>query len=89
MNTKTLRLTAISAAILAVLVGIDGLYMVFANYHPEATSSNGFGNFHPSDGQTVLIAAGLLLIIAIVAFVLSARAKSKGNEQVPEVEVNA
>lgn len=91
MNPVTLRRTAIGAIILAVLVGIDGFYMVFANYHPDDTSNNGFGNFHPSDGQTVLIAAGLLLVIAIVAFVLSTRAQSKSSEQVPEAEpeVNA
>jgi hypothetical protein len=93
MNPVILRRTAIGAAILTVLVGIDGLYMVLSNYHPDDTSNNGFGNFHPSDGQTVLIAAGLLLVIAIIAFVLSTRSQAKSGEQTPvkepESEVSA
>lgn len=91
MNPVRLRRTAIAAAILTVLVGIDGLYMVLSNYHPGDTSNNGFGNFHPSDGQTVLVAAGLLLVVTIIAFVLSTRTQSKSGEQTPkaESEVNA
>jgi len=79
MNPVTLRRIAIVGAILTVLVAIDGLYMVLANYKPDDTSNNGFGSFHPSDGQTVLIAAGLLLVITVIAFILSSRAQ-------PEVE---
>lgn len=76
MNPVTLRRIAIVGAVLTVLVAIDGLYMVLANYKPDDTSNNGFGSFHPSDGQTVLIAAGLLLVITIIAFVLSTRARA-------------
>ena len=75
MNPVTLRRIAIVSAILTVLIAIDGLYMVLVNYKPDDTSGNGFASFHPSDGQTVLIAAGLLLVITVVAFILSARAK--------------
>jgi Na+(H+)/acetate symporter ActP len=87
MRPITLRRIAIVGAVLTVLVAIDGLYMVFANYKPDDTSNNGFGNFHPSDGQTVLIAAGLLLIVTIVAFVLSAR--SHPEEAEPTVNSEA
>lgn len=59
MKPITLRRIAIVGAVLTVLVAIDGLYMVIANYKPDATSGNGFGNFHPSDGQTVLIDGGV------------------------------
>lgn len=94
MKPITLRRIAIVGAILTVLVAIDGLYMVFANYKPDDTGNNGFGNFHPSDGQTVLIAAGLLLIVTIVAFVLSLRsrpeeAKSTVNSEAAGPEVKA
>ncbi|HLG66125.1 MAG TPA: hypothetical protein VKY19_29675 [Ktedonosporobacter sp.] len=95
MNPVTLKRIAIAAAILTVLVAIDGLYMVLTNYHPDDTSNNGFGAFHPSDGQTVLIAAGLLLLVAIIAFVLSNRtqltvgAAGQPAKQDVEPEVNA
>ena len=75
MNPVTLKRIAIIGAILTVLIAIDGLYMVLVNYKPSDTSNNGFASFHPSDGLTVLIAAGLLLVITVVAFILSTRAK--------------
>lgn len=77
MNPVTLRRIAIAGAILTVLVALDGLYMVLANYKPGDTSNNGFLSFHPSDGQTVLIAAGLLLVITVIAFILSSRVQPK------------
>ncbi len=73
MNPLTLKRISIVGAILTVLIAIDGLYMVFTNYHPDDTGKNGFGSFHPSDGVTVLIAALLLLIVTVIAFVLSTR----------------
>lgn len=79
MNPFVLKRISLVGAILTVLIAIDGLYMVFTNYHPDDTSNNGFGGFHPSDGVTVLIAALLLLIVTIIAFVLSRRVQ-------PEVE---
>ena len=89
MDPVTLRRIAIVSAILTVLIAIDGLYMVLVNYQPDDTSNNGFGSFHPSDGQTVLIASGLLLVITVVAFILSARAKVEpaGEQEVrPEAK---
>lgn len=76
MNPQSLRRISIAGAILTVLIAIDGFYMVLSNYHPDDTGNNGFGSFHPSDGVTVLIAAALLLIITIVAFMLSTRTAS-------------
>ena len=73
MNSNTLRRIAIITAVLTVLVALDGIYMLAVNYHPDDTSNNGFGSFHPSDGTTVLIAAVLLLIFTVVAFVVSHR----------------
>jgi hypothetical protein len=82
MSPLVLRRIAIGGAILTVLLAIDGLYMVFANYHPDDTSNNGFGAFHPSDGQTLLIAAALLLVITVVAFILAARATPVRSERI-------
>jgi len=86
MNAVTLRRISIAGAILTVLLAIDGLYMVLSNYHPGDTGNNGFGNIHPSDGQTVLIAAFLLLIVTIVAYVLYTRAP-KGSTTQEQVAV--
>jgi len=80
MNPMMLRLISIIGAIFTVLVAIDGFYMVYVNYKPGDTSSNGF-SFHPSDGQTVLIAAGLLLIVSALAFYLSMRASARAAKQ--------
>jgi drug/metabolite transporter (DMT)-like permease len=91
MNPLTLKRISIVGAILTVLIAIDGLYMVFTNYHPDDTSNNGFGSFHPSDGVTVLIAALLLLIVTVIAFALSTRAQPEKeaaiqSEVEPEVK---
>jgi len=81
MNPIMLRRISIIGAILTVLVAIDGLYMVFANYKPDDTANNGFASFHPSDGQTVLIAAGLLLIVSGLAFYLSMRMSAETSKE--------
>jgi uncharacterized membrane protein len=85
INSNTLRRIAVITAALTVLVALDGIYMLAVNYHPDDTSNNGFGSFHPSDGTTVLIAAALLLIFTVVAFVMSGRAQ-KANVTAPAGE---
>ncbi|HLZ55638.1 MAG TPA: hypothetical protein VKR06_01720 [Ktedonosporobacter sp.] len=85
------RFISIAGLILTVLLAIDGLFMVISNYKPDDTSNN---TLHMSDGVTVLVAAGLLLIVTIVAFVLSRRSQSgqsavdvkKSEEPSPEVQ---
>jgi uncharacterized membrane protein len=76
MKRDTLKRIGIVAAVMTVLVALDGIYMIITNYHPDDTSNNGFGSFHPSDGVTVLIAAVLLLIFTIIAFVLANRTQA-------------
>lgn len=56
------------------LVGLDGMFMQIINYRPDDQGGN---TLHMADGTTVLIASGLLLIISLVAFLLSARAARK------------
>lgn len=94
MSRLTLRRIAIISAVLTVLVALDGIYMTVANYHPDDTANNGFGSFHPSDGITVLIAAALLLILTVFAFVQSNRVNgtivtSPGTVEPSEGEVRA
>ncbi len=75
-----LRLLAIIAGVLTVLVGIDGIYMLASHYNGDETQ-----NFGLHDGATVLIAAGILLVITIVAFIMSTRAANReGIVPVPE-----
>lgn len=54
--------------VLTVLVGADGVYMMAAHYKPKDIN-----NFHLSDGGTLVVAAILLLIVTVVAFVLASR----------------
>jgi membrane protein implicated in regulation of membrane protease activity len=76
MNPRTLRLIGIVGIVLTVLVALDGIYMLATNYKPDDTSGNAL---HLADGTNLLIAAGLLLIISIVAFVLSRQAARRGT----------
>ena len=81
MSSITLRRIAIITTIMTVLVAIDGIYMLVTRYNQGETQ-----NFNLPDGTTVLIAAGLLLVCAIVAFVLSARSRSAVAEPKTEAE---
>ena len=71
MNPVTLRRIGIAGAILTVLVAIDGIYMLVSKYNGGEVQ-----NYNLPDGATVLIAAGLLLIVTVVAFLLSMRASA-------------
>jgi hypothetical protein len=77
MNPIVLKRLWIAGAILTVLLALDGLYMVLSNYKPGDTANN---TLHMSDGVTVLVAAALMLVITIAAF-LSVR----HSESVPAV----
>lgn len=73
MNPIVLKRLWIAGAILTVLLALDGLYMVLSNYKPGDTSNN---TLHMSDGVTVLVAAALMLVITIAAFLSVRRAAS-------------
>lgn len=82
-----LRLLGIIGAVLTVLLAADGIYMLVSRYNDNETQ-----NFHLPDGATVLIAAGILLIITIIAFVMSARANAAGivpTPVAPEVDTTS
>jgi hypothetical protein len=69
-NKKASELNAIGIAGLffTFLVGLDGMFMEVINYRPDDQGSN---TLHMADGTTVLIAAGLLLLISLTSFTLS------------------
>ena len=71
MNPVTLRRIAIISAVLTALLALDGIYMLVSRYNNNETQ-----NYHLPDGATVLIAAILLLILTVVAFVLSNRSQA-------------
>lgn len=79
-----LRLLGIIGAVLTVLLAADGIYMLVSRYKDNETA-----NFGLPDGATVLIAAGILLVVTIIAFVMSARANAAGMVATPVAsEVN-
>ena len=73
-----LRLLGIIGAVLTVLLAADGIYMLVSRYNGNETQ-----NFHLPDGATVLIAAGILLVVTIIAFVMSARSNTAGIVPTP------
>ena len=73
-----LRLLGIIGAVLTALLATDGIYMLVSRYNDNETQ-----NFHLPDGATVLIAAGILLVVTIIAFVMSTRANATGIVPVP------
>ncbi|GCE28284.1 hypothetical protein KDA_37680 [Dictyobacter alpinus] len=74
MNPVFLRRTAIAGLILTVLLALDGIYMIVSNYQPDDAGDH---PLHMSDGTTVLIAAAILLIVTVVAFMLSRRPQTQ------------
>ncbi len=62
------RLIAIASAILGVLLTIDGIYMVAVKYNQGETQL-----LNLPDGWIVIISAGVLFVVAIIAVVLAAR----------------
>lgn len=65
---RNMRLIAIVSAVLAVLLAIDGIYMVVTHYNGGETQA-----LNLPDGWIVIISAGILAVVAIIAAVLSAR----------------
>jgi len=62
------RLIAIDSAILGVLLTIDGIYMVAVKYNQGETQL-----LNLPDGWIVIISAGVMFVVAIIAVVLAAR----------------
>ena len=65
-----MRLITIISAILAVLLIVDGAYMVATKYNGGETQA-----LKLPDGWIVIISAGILVVVSIIAFVLSTRSQ--------------
>ncbi|KLU60836.1 hypothetical protein CEB3_c28090 [Peptococcaceae bacterium CEB3] len=63
---KPMKRIAILSAALTVLVGLDGVYMMATHYKPKDVNS-----FNLSDGGTLMVAAGLLLLVTVVSFLMA------------------
>jgi len=72
---------AIFFGIVTVLVAADGLFMTLTKYHPDDV--NGFSL---SDGGTILLSAGIMAVVTIIAFVLAARTGGSTSAKGPEAK---
>lgn len=57
-----------TSLILTILVGADGIYMLATKYQPKDHY-----RFNLSDGGTMIVAAVILLIVTIIAFIAAGR----------------
>jgi hypothetical protein len=72
-----MRRIALICAVLSALLFADGTYMELSHYQPGDQDPL-FGNPHfiMSDGTTVLIAGGFLLIVTVVMWLVAVRRDS-------------
>ncbi|GAC1364750.1 MAG: hypothetical protein NVS2B12_34120 [Ktedonobacteraceae bacterium] len=70
-HANVLNNIGIIALFFTFLVGLDGMFMQTIDYRPIDKQSN---TLHMTDGTTILLAASVLLIISLIAFLLSAQA---------------
>jgi len=60
--------------VVSVLLFADGLYMVLANYHPgDANTFFGNQTWNLSDGEVVLISAGLVCLATLIMLAIAVR----------------
>jgi hypothetical protein len=78
---------AIVGIILAIILAVDGIYMVATQYNGGETQA-----WNLPDGWIIIISAAALLIVSLVALVLSSRSKTQqtvGAEPAAKAEVEA
>jgi hypothetical protein len=75
-----MKRAAIIFGVLAVLLFIDGLYMVLANYHPgDANTFFGNQTWNMSDGEVTIISSGFLALAAVIMFVIAFRRQARSR----------
>jgi hypothetical protein len=68
--------------VLSLLLLADGLYMELSHYQPgDQNTFTGNANLILSDGQVVLISAGLLIVATVVMWVLVFRREALARQQ--------
>lgn len=69
-----MKRAAIVFSVVTVLLFVDGLYMVLANYHPgDANTFFGNQNWNTSDGEVTLISAGFVCLATLVMWAMVIR----------------
>jgi nitric oxide reductase large subunit len=68
--------------VLSVLVLADGLWMTVSHYHPgDQNTFTGNQNLVLTDGQVVLISAGLLIVATVVMWLLVLRREAPTRQE--------
>ena len=69
-----MKRVALVFSVVSVLLLADGLYMVFANYHPgDANTFFGNQTWNLSDGEVTLISAGLFTVATAIMWAVVLR----------------
>jgi len=68
--------------VLSVLLLANGLWMELSHYHPgDQNTFTGNPNLILSDGQVVLISAGVLIVVTVVMWVLVLRRETLARQE--------
>jgi hypothetical protein len=77
-----MRRAAWILTVLSVLLLADGLWMTVSHYQPgDQNTFTGNPNLILSDGQVVLISAGLLIVATVVMWVLVFRREALARQE--------
>ncbi|HEY2550710.1 MAG TPA: hypothetical protein VGI64_09055 [Streptosporangiaceae bacterium] len=80
-----MKRVALVLAVVSVLVLIDGVVLDLINYHPDDQNPFfGNPNLILSDGNTALIAGGLILIASALLWLIGRRAAPAPPQQQPQ-----
>jgi hypothetical protein len=71
-----MRRVAIISAILGALIVADGIFQQIVQYKSGETQNVLQSNITLTDGVTLIISGGAVLVVALIAFLLSMRASS-------------
>jgi hypothetical protein len=73
---QQMRRIAIISAILGALIVADGIFQQIVQYKSGETQNVLQSNITLTDGVTLIISGGAVLLVALIAFLLSMRASS-------------
>jgi hypothetical protein len=77
---QQMRRIAIISAILGALIVADGIFQQITQYKGGETQNVlNLNNVTLTDGMTLIISGGAVLVVSLVAFLLSMRASSPAN----------
>ena len=83
---QQMRRIAIISAILGALIVVDGIFQQIVKYNSGETQNVlNLSNVTLTDGMTLIISGGAVLVVALIAFLLSMRASSPSGNS-PQVK---